>query len=260
MNDILNNNTVITLKKICRNLHIKNYSALRKTELVSSINKHHSILKIQRWVRKVLSKGEPCPISLEPIKYPCFAFKPRDNVLIYYNLHAFKDFLIKTGDFRDPISRTPISEEQLKSMDDIDNYSKTINKLETNSDKPAKSVYRASKNTKFYERMKEKEYELLFLERILDNICQEIKLLIDENNSNCTIVLNTAFLYDYQTHFRRIITRSRDHAEYAIDKNIKYLYTSLQKERKYTQKQVKTCEHVITWMYQLREEAYVYGN
>jgi hypothetical protein len=255
-NDILNNSNVITLKKICRNLHIKKYSALKKSELISLINEHHSILKIQRWTRKVLCKNEPCPISLEPIRYPCFAFKTKNNVLIYYNLHAFKDFLIKTGDFRDPISRTPLTELQLITMDEIDNYSKTINKTDENIEKLTKSVYRASKNTKFYERMKEKECELLSLERILDNICQEIKNLIDENNSSI-FVLNTTYLYDYQIQFRRVITRSRDHAEYVIDKNIKFLYTSLQKETKYTQKQVKTCEYIITWMYQLREEAYL---
>jgi hypothetical protein len=281
MPDPLNSNTLVTLKKICKFLHIKNYSILRKNELISIINKYNAMLKIQKWIRKILSKEKMCPISLEPIKYPCFVFKSHSKVLFYYNLGALREFLIKIGDFRDPSTRTTYSDKQLLEMDTINNYCierypNRIKKFEQKQEfkqelkqelkqeqelkqKEFKSVYKASKNKKFYEKIKEKEQELLIFERLLDLVCNEIVVLIDENENinNTMFILNTLYLYDYRFQFRRLKNRSKSHAEYVINKNIGNLNHISKKEKSYNNNQCSICEFVVIFLYQLREEIYI---
>jgi hypothetical protein len=277
MPDFLYLTNLVTLKRICKNLHIKNYSNLRKNEIISLIEKHHSLIKIQRWIRKIFSKEEPCPISCEPIKYPCFAYKTPSSVFIYYNLDALRSFLIKTGDFRDPSTRGEYSEKQLLEMDIIHKYYHTVlhiekNENENNSDcneypnkklsnkvknENFKSVFRASKNKKFYEKIKEKEQEQLIFERILDSICDEMVKFIGDHKNDNQFTLDSVYLYDYRTQFRRLINRSKTHAEYVINKNIDSFNQVYTKEKDYNNNQCKSCEYVVINLYQMREELYI---
>jgi len=267
--------TLTTLKQMCRLLRIKNYSGLRKNELILFISKYHAIIKLQKWVRKILSKNELCPISCEPIRYPCFVFKTPNNVLIYYNLLTLRNFLIKTGDFRDPSTRTEYTNKQLLELDNIYNYyeklhptinqatinqatinQSTINQAtEETAENYFKSVFKASKNKRFYQRIKDREQEQLIFERILDSICDGIIELIGENNKNNFFILETVYLYEYQTQFRRLLNRSNSHAEYVINKNISNLNQINHKES-YNDNQHKTCEYTVIFLYQLREELY----
>ena len=252
--EILTAATLPNLKKICKFMRIKKYSGLKKNEIVCMITKHLAILKLQKWIRKILSKNEACPISMEPIRYPYFVYKPvGTQKLIYYNLDAIKESLIKSGDFRDPISRDTYSDKDLKIMDTTDKYYHECIRR-----KPGKitSVYKASKNTKFYTRMKEKECELLTLERIMDGICGDIKEIIDENANNNIFVLNTVYLRDYRIQLRRLLFRSSTHAEYVINKNIDNINAIRNKEFKKI-KQQRTCDYVTHFLYQLREEIYI---
>ena len=52
--------------------------------------------------------------------YPFFAFKPKGSILfIYYNLIDLADYLITTGDFRDPKTREKYSDDRiLQKIDD----------------------------------------------------------------------------------------------------------------------------------------------
>ena len=64
---------------------------------------------------------------MEEVRYPCFAFRPKGFMIdkckrngtsfIYYNLEPLVDYLISSGDFRDPKTREPYSETTLKSID-----------------------------------------------------------------------------------------------------------------------------------------------
>lgn len=262
ISDTLN---VQSLKEICKFLSIKNFSKLKKCDLNNIIDKHHAIIKLQRWIRKKLSSGEMCPISLEPIKFPCFAFKTKNNVLIYYNLDSLKKFLIKTGDFRDPMSRTIFSDEQLKKIDEIDKYSKNNKRkkehIENNyADKDNEeikgmptSVYVASKRTKFYKKIKEKEKEISTLELVLGEICQDMKEYIENYRYNDIIfILNTSYLFDYRVQFRRLFIRSKKSAEYTIENNINTLKQNL--IEKNNPMRQDAFEHVIFSLYQLRED------
>ncbi len=263
MTEILNTCTLITLKNLCKLLRIKNYSGLKKNELILTINKHHATIKLQRWIRKILSKNESCPISCESIKYPCFAFKTSNNILIYYNLYALRSFLIKSGDFRDPSTRSKYNDKQLLEMDNIyntfkpkPNSTEQLVKKQENKDDYFKSVFKASKSKMFYEKMKEKEQELLIFERILDSICDDIVTLINDNVFTLD-TLKSMYLYDYRTQFTRLLNRSKTHAEYIINRNIENLNQVNRKEKSYNNNQCKTCEYVVIYLYQLREELYI---
>jgi len=248
--DILQYNTTITLKNICKFLQITNYSGKRKNELIYEIDKRLKLIKLQRVIRKFLSRDELCPISCEPIKYPCFAFKSQTK-LIYYNLFTLRNFLIKTGDFRDPSTRVEYNDCQLHTIDSI--YE---NLKYTPTDVPEyfSSVYKASKSPRFYERIREKEQELLIFERVLDTLCDEMLKYITENPRNNQFILTTRYLYEYQVHFNRLMSRSRTHAEYVINKNIQNMIQIYNKETNYDYKQRKSCEYIITHLYQFREE------
>ena len=111
------NTSVVNLKKICKRLHITNYSIMKKNELRNEIYKYFSIVKIQKSFRKYFSSEEICPISIEPIKYPCFPFKPKGATkFIYYNLEPLIEYLITTGDFRDPKTREKYSSDTLRTL------------------------------------------------------------------------------------------------------------------------------------------------
>lgn len=255
MTDILKTNTLVTLKKICKFLHIKNYSGLRKNELIIAINKYHAMIKLQRWARRILSKNEECPISCEPIRYPCYAYKTANNVLIYYNLEALRSFLIKTGDFRDPNTRAEYTEKQLLEIDAIYKYS--TGGINQSNEDYFKSVLKASKSTRFYEKLKEHEEEKLIFERLLDTICDEIITFINENQNDNFFILNALYLHEYQIQFRRLLNRSKENAEYVINKNIDNFSQILTKEKNYNKKQHESCGHVIAYLFQLREELYL---
>lgn len=244
----MNTLTVIQLKKICRAKGIKNYSKLNKNNLINTIQTHTSVIRLQRWIRGILSKGDLCSISLEKIKYPCFAHVPKENVIIYYNLGALKDYLITTGNFRDPNTRDYYTETQLKTMDVIEEYTRK------NKKRKVDSVYKASKNTKFYKKIKERENEIEILEREMDDAIEGAltEVIYDTTRNDRRFILGTVFFMKYQLNFRRLIHRDREHAEHAIKKNIDgltHLYEKIQEQ--YDEQQREDHMYMINWIYQL---------
>ncbi len=218
MNDIL----LSDLKIICKIVGIKNYSREKKQTIVNLISEKINCLKIQRWYRSL----KRCPISLDVISHPCFVFKPNNSSLIHYNLYALKDYLIDSGDFRDPASRIEYTDNNLQEMDRIDKEYRSVKKIET----PYRSVVKYSKDKKYYRKKEEMKNEVIIIERILDYcIIDIINYLIgnyDPDNdmystSNTLFVLHHVYLVNYKNHFRRLMIKDRDHASYVIGKNIK---------------------------------------
>ncbi len=252
----MNTLTVFQLKKFCRAKGIKNYSKLHKKDIISLIQTYTSVIKLQRWVRKTMCKNENCSISLESIRYPCFGYVPKNGVIIYYNLYPLKDYLISTGDFRDPNTRDFYSETQLKTMDKIEDYFEKTKPKEKRkrSAKRSRSVFKASKNTKFYKKIKNRENEIQILEREMDNLIERIltEIIGDVHRVDRKFVLNTVFFVSYQLNFRRLILRDREHASYAIKKNIDGLVHLFKKVQcGYDQSQSEDHEYIINWLYQL---------
>ena len=166
----LKNISVNQLKKKCKIFKVSNYSKLRKYDLFIIINNHLAILKIQRFIRNKYVGKNICPISMDPVQYPCFAFKPKGSTnFIYYNLICLIDYLLLTGDFRDPKTRQPYNDNVLKS---IDKYKDRVGIK-------CKSVYKASRNNRIYKKKREQEDDITVLERCIDEVVSTIRNVME---------------------------------------------------------------------------------
>lgn len=113
------------------------------------------------------------PIMLVPIgKKKTFKFLRPNGFTIQFNVDSLIDFMISSGDFSDPETRLPFSDEQLK---DIDSIAKEIG-----LDKP--SVYDAKNNVQFYSDAKFRRDALLGLERCAGEVIADILELIEEGD------------------------------------------------------------------------------
>lgn len=208
------------LKQICKLKKIENFSKLKKTELVHIINTNISIIKIQRFVRSVWIDGL-CPISMEIVKYPCYAFRPKGFMIdksksrsgtsfIYYNLEPLINYLLSSGDFRDPKTREPYNANILKSIDKC-----------KNSVKIKKSVYRASVNKTIYRRKNEKNEDLVVLERCIDEVVSSIRITLEnEQYSDSRITLNSFHFPTFHRYFRNILYKSKEYAKQVLQHTI----------------------------------------
>lgn len=59
------------------------------------------------------------PIMFQPLQHPCFTFTRPNGTKISYNVYSLIDYILSTGDFREPGSRIPFSEEDLCSLDQL---------------------------------------------------------------------------------------------------------------------------------------------
>ena len=211
-------NNIKTLKKLCKLIGITKYSKLKKKELFNVINHHLAIIKIQKFFRFKMMGGEGlCPISIEPIKYPCYAFKPKGSInFVYYNLPSLIDYLLQTGDFRDPKTREPYRDEILHS---IDNYRIKVGIK-------SKSVYKASQNKHIYTKKKEHEDDIEVLERCIDDVVASIRGIMEneqlDNEDPCTI-LNTYHFPTYLRYYKKLLQKSKFSAKYKIQNTIQII-------------------------------------
>ena len=190
----LKNLSVLQLKKLCKLYKITNYSKLRKRALSNLINYNLSILKLQRFFRSILMEPDAiCPISMEPISYPCYPFKPKGSTkFVYYNLEYLIDYLLQTGDFRDPKTREPYRDEILQG---IDKYKSQVGIR-------AKSVYKASQNRNIYKRKRDHEDDIMVLERCIDEVTSSIRSIMEGSRQEEGSPHNILNSYQFPTFLR----------------------------------------------------------
>lgn len=120
-NSLLKKKSLVNIAKIN---NIKNYSNLNKIKLLYFINKHKAIIYIQRIIRNYLNNELICPITLCELNYPFISIK-NNNKFNYYNLLAFIEYINKSkNDFRDPLTREPLTENSLKQIENLIKYYK----------------------------------------------------------------------------------------------------------------------------------------
>lgn len=192
------------LKTICKFKKYKGYSKLKKNEIVDKLVRNYSAIRIQRFLRGVWN-DEVCPISLEPVCYPCFSFKPKGFIgkvsFIYYNLEPLINYLLSSGDFRDPKTREPYSEKVLKQIDQL---------AKTNNLK-YKSVYKASNNGTIYRRNREREEDIIVIERCIDEIVHSMRIIMEtETMNDSTITLSSFHFPTFHRYFRNLLYKSEE--------------------------------------------------
>lgn len=205
------------LRQLCKHKKIK-YSNLRKTKLIESLSFHHSSIKIQRFFRGKWILND-CPISMERVKYPCFAYRPkgwdvskkRNHYFIYYNLKPLVEFMLVSGDFRDPKTRETYSEDTLRK---IDTYAKKVGfKL--------KNLLTASRNRNYYKRKRDRENDIIVLERCLDEVTSSIRFLMEnESLSNPNISLNSFLFPVFHKYFKNLVILSKENARHLLSRTV----------------------------------------
>jgi hypothetical protein len=126
-------------------------STLKKKELVELIVKSIAAKIIQRRFTKHKSYTDICLISLDPITYPWWRRKIIDsngiksNKYIYYNLRPLAEYLISSGNFKDPYDNAVYTNQELESID----KAVKLNKL-----KIPKSVVVSKNNPEYYRKQK----------------------------------------------------------------------------------------------------------
>jgi hypothetical protein len=114
------------------------------------------------------------PIMLVPIekKKKTFKFHRPNGSCVQFNVATLIDYLLTSGDFHDPETRLPFTEEQLKEIDQL----AKDNGLEKTS------VYDAMKNEHFYKEMKFRRDALLGLERCCGEVITDILDLLENSD------------------------------------------------------------------------------
>lgn len=202
------------LRGICKIYKLSNYSKQKKEILVKRINEYLSILRIQKFIRNKLGGGKDClcPISMESIKYPCFPFKPKGSThFIYYNLESLIDYLLQTGDFRDPKTREPYLDSVLHN---IDEYKKKVGLK-------GKSVLLASQNRSIYKKKKDHEDDIMVLERCIDEVVSSITTIMEATmDDNPLVILNSYHFPTYLRYYKRLFTICKFSAKNKIQNTI----------------------------------------
>jgi hypothetical protein len=113
--------TIKKLRKIARIYNIRYISKFKKCNLLNTLNNYNAIKIIQRKFREKLILNAECPICNENLVYPFVSFKI-NNVFFYYDFKTIVLYFEKTGDFRDPCTRKPISDKKIFEINSLINY------------------------------------------------------------------------------------------------------------------------------------------
>lgn len=111
-----------TLLGMARKCNLKGVSRLKKVEIFDLLKLHFASQWCARFYLKNKSKDRVFvnttdPITLEELKSPYFDVETMPGKHSRYNMISFYNYMIKTGNFKDPYTDQEFTNEQLKSMD-----------------------------------------------------------------------------------------------------------------------------------------------
>jgi hypothetical protein len=180
----------------------------KKSDLIDHRIMTLSARKIQRLVRSKLITDDICPVTMNTLVYPYFTFKPPDGgPLIYYDLESLANYLASTGEFKDPKTRIKYD---ISIVRKIDKMMKEHNKkLEPVDTKQFKSLEEASYDRVFYRDKKQKEDEILILDRELDQVTWTLLKSIE--NLSVIVGLHEK-LRHYEYYFEKLCGISESYA------------------------------------------------
>lgn len=122
--------SLIAIRRLVKINNIKRVFKLNKSQLLLILNKHKCATYIQKQLRKKIMTESTCPISLEPLKYPFISVKINDK-FNYYDFNTIIQYFNKRNDFRDPLTRTFISDKKINEINKliIYYYNRNTNRL-----------------------------------------------------------------------------------------------------------------------------------
>ena len=170
--------SVAILKKLLKRAKILHYR-LKKLEMVREYNKYLSALKIQKVFRKYFYRNAEDHITLERVEYPCFIFQTKSGKCYFYSYQSIVKYIMKTGDTRDPMTRTQYSDELLTRLDtDVKKYLPHLK---------FKSTLKIKKNPDYARRIRNRENEILNYQTRINEIRESIIVAVDSDILSWTI-------------------------------------------------------------------------
>lgn len=157
--------TIFDVRKQAKRIGIPKFSKLNKQTLIYEIMKYYAVVIIQRRYRKHVAFNNVCPISLELIKFPCWS-KKIETGRIYYNIESLANYLITSGNFKDPSTRVLYTDEELASMDKM---------IKENDVDISKSVLKSKLNIKYYRKIKDNDEQIDILNERIRHITWTIR-------------------------------------------------------------------------------------
>lgn len=153
--------SIIILRKLYKG-KIKNISKCNKPELISKINEYLSVLLIQRSYRVHFYKNAEDCITMDKVCYPCFIYKTKFGKHHFYNYDSIIKYIMKSGDIRDPMTRTVYSDAELSRLDsEVKKHFPDIK---------YKSTLKIKKNPNYAKRIRNRENEILAFQLRLNEL------------------------------------------------------------------------------------------
>lgn len=193
-NSSFKKNNLINVIKIN---NIKNYSKLNKDKLINLINLNHSIIYIQRFIRKKYDEEYNCLITLCPLQYPFVCIK-NNNKFRYYSLNEFIQYLNKSlYDFRDPCTRELLNDSCIEQVEKLIKYykiKKSFNKKtwkKKNNSRTELLTITNSLNEILNEIFSVEQLSINFIySNILPKFIYYFHFLLQRHKNNCYTVIN----------------------------------------------------------------------
>ena len=170
--------SVAILKKLLKRAKIVNHR-LKKSEMVREYNKYLSAIKIQKIFRRYFYRNAEDHITLERVEYPCFIFQTKSGKCYFYSYESIVKYIMKTGDTRDPMTRTQYSDELLTRLDS--DVKKHLPHLKF------KSTLKIKKNPDYARRIRNRENEILNYQTRINEIRESIIVAVDSDMLSWTI-------------------------------------------------------------------------
>lgn len=122
--------TIKCIRNILKIRNIKYISILNKQRLLLVLNANQCTRIIQRKFREKIKEQKECPVSHELLVYPFISFKI-NNKFLYYDFKTIIEYFNKTRDFRDPLTRCFISDDNIEAINKLIRYyyGKNTNKV-----------------------------------------------------------------------------------------------------------------------------------
>ena len=169
--------------RIYKTLNLKNYGKYSKIVLISLIIKTLAIKKIQRWYRKILSKGDPCNITLDSLEYPCWGKKlvNEHNYQVrfyYFNLEPIVHYILENGIeySKCPISGQSFTTQEIDTLDQLYKYEKYHKIFKV------KNFKKFINRTKYFQNKKIKEEQIDIQISMIRHQSIKVKNLIEYYN------------------------------------------------------------------------------
>jgi hypothetical protein len=201
------------LKSIVCNLRVRSYSNMKKEELILVITNFNAACVIQRWFRKIVGINDICPFTLEKVVYPCYGKKVKGG-FVYCSLSELANFLVTSGDFREPNTRMEYNTKELDYIQSLVKYYKV---------KVPKSLNTARVDLDYYRKKKvlSEQIDILaervrFTSWIIRETIDEI-ILGEENIEDTIINMDNVYLPELSECIAIINDKAPQYVNISID-------------------------------------------